>query len=95
MKAFFQDGPNGRAPIPPEKRFPINALPIKSVTVNGKPWNQFDEQKEIVRLEGLKDAVAVRVNYLAARTVLTCKRRRLEKRVHSVALGLKPCNEQG
>jgi hypothetical protein len=39
------------------------AAPIKSVEVNGKPWQQFDSDKEIVRLQGLKDKVVVRANY--------------------------------
>jgi hypothetical protein len=39
------------------------AMPIKSVEVNGKAWQQFDSDKELVRLQGLKDKVVVRANY--------------------------------
>jgi len=43
-------------------RHPKSA-PIKSVTVNGKPWTDFDPGKEMVRLHGLKDTAAVDVRY--------------------------------
>ena len=48
---------------PPERvivrlRHP-KAAPIKSVTVNGQPWSQFDSAKEVIRLRGLKEAVVV------------------------------------
>jgi hypothetical protein len=39
------------------------STPMKSVTVNGKPWNDFDPAKEIVRLHDLKDRVSLKVNY--------------------------------
>jgi hypothetical protein len=39
------------------------ALPIKSVEVNGKPWTDFDKDKEYIRLHGLTGAVAVRASY--------------------------------
>ncbi len=43
-------------------RHPKSA-PIKSVTVNGKPWKDFDPAKEVVRLQGLQGNVAVSVFY--------------------------------
>jgi hypothetical protein len=43
-------------------RHPL-ASPIKSVTVNGAPWEKFDQAREVVRLEGLKGSVAVTVGY--------------------------------
>jgi hypothetical protein len=39
------------------------AAPIKAVTVNGKPWGQFDRERDVVRLEGLRGKVAVAVQY--------------------------------
>jgi hypothetical protein len=39
------------------------AAPIKSVTVNGKPWPKFDPAREVVRLEGLTGTVNVTVSY--------------------------------
>ena len=39
------------------------ALPLKSVTVNGKPWQQFEPAKELVRLEGVKGSVKVEAEY--------------------------------
>jgi hypothetical protein len=39
------------------------AAPIKSVEVNGKAWQQFDGDRELVRLQGLKDKVVVRAFY--------------------------------
>ncbi|MGB2937951.1 MAG: hypothetical protein WBD05_07110 [Phycisphaerae bacterium] len=39
------------------------AAPIKSVTVNDKPWQEFDKDREVIRLEGLKGTVRVRANY--------------------------------
>ena len=56
----------------PSRRPPKNVLlrlrhpqgaPIKSATVNGKPWNDFDAAKECVRLHGMKGAVSVVVSY--------------------------------
>ncbi|MCX6872309.1 MAG: hypothetical protein NTW21_00645 [Verrucomicrobia bacterium] len=43
-------------------RHPKSA-PIKSVTVNGKAWNDFDPGKEIVRLHGMKGTAIIDVNY--------------------------------
>ena len=43
-------------------RHPTSA-PIKGVTVDGKPWNDFDPAKEVVRLHGLIDTVQVDVIY--------------------------------
>ena len=39
------------------------ALPIKTVTVNGKDWSAFDQDKETITLKGLTGAVAVTANY--------------------------------
>jgi len=39
------------------------ASPIKSVMVNGKPWQNFDPVKEVIRLEGLTGNVTVQANY--------------------------------
>jgi hypothetical protein len=39
------------------------AAAIKSVTVNGRPWPDFDKAKETIRIKGLKGAVSVRVSY--------------------------------
>ena len=39
------------------------AAPIQSVTVNGKPWNDFDRQKEAVQLGEVKDTALVQVDY--------------------------------
>jgi hypothetical protein len=44
-------------------RHPKSA-PIKSVTVNGKPWTDFDPAKETIRLHGVQGAVKVEANYL-------------------------------
>jgi hypothetical protein len=38
-------------------------LPMKSVTVNGKKWNDFDTVKEVVKLHDLKDNVRVEIRY--------------------------------
>ena len=40
-----------------------NVAPIMSVEVNGKPWKQFDRDKEVVRLDGLRGTVAVTARY--------------------------------
>jgi hypothetical protein len=37
--------------------------PIKSVVVNDSPWEKYDKEKELVRLEGLKGTVTVVVDY--------------------------------
>ena len=39
------------------------AAPIQRVTVNGQAWEQFDKDKEIIRLEGLTGTVAVEAAY--------------------------------
>ncbi|MGD0089596.1 MAG: hypothetical protein ABSE73_06710 [Planctomycetota bacterium] len=39
------------------------AAPIKSVTVNGQPWQEFDAGKETVRLTGVKEKATVEVVY--------------------------------
>ena len=39
------------------------ALPIKSVTVNGKPWTDFDQKNETVRLHGVANHADVQVLY--------------------------------
>ena len=39
------------------------AAPIKSVTVNGKPWTDFDPAKEVVRLHDHPGTVQIEVGY--------------------------------
>jgi hypothetical protein len=39
------------------------ALPIKSVTVNGKAWTEFDPEKEVIRLSGISGNVKVEASY--------------------------------
>ena len=39
------------------------ALPIVRVTVDGKPWKDFDASKECIRLAGLKGRIAVEARY--------------------------------
>ena len=39
--------------------------PIKSVTVNGKDWKDFDKDKEVIQLKGLKGKVTVVANYVS------------------------------
>ena len=39
------------------------AAPIKGVTVNGKPWTEFDKAKETITLEGLTGTVTVTAQY--------------------------------
>ena len=39
------------------------AAPIKSVTVNGKPWKDFDAAREVIRLHGLQGTVKVEAVY--------------------------------
>ena len=41
------------------------ALPMKSVIVNGRPWTDFDPAKEAVRLHDVKGSVKVEVGYWA------------------------------
>jgi hypothetical protein len=37
--------------------------PIKSVTINGKPWNHFDKDKEVIALKGLTGTISVTTQY--------------------------------
>ena len=39
------------------------AAPIKSVTVNGKEWKEFDAARELVRLSNFTGKAAVTVSY--------------------------------
>jgi hypothetical protein len=39
------------------------AAPITSVTVNGKPWTEFNKDKETITLKGLTGTVAVTAQY--------------------------------
>ena len=39
------------------------AAPIKGVTVNGKPWTEFDKDKETITLKGLTGTVTVTATY--------------------------------
>lgn len=39
------------------------AAPIKSVTVNGKPWTDFDAAKEVIRLHDTKGTIKVEAAY--------------------------------
>jgi hypothetical protein len=39
------------------------AVPIKRVTVNGRAWDQFDKDKEVITLEGLTGTVTVEAAY--------------------------------
>jgi hypothetical protein len=39
------------------------ALAIRRVTVNGKDWEGFDKDKEIIRLEGFQGTVTVKAQY--------------------------------
>jgi hypothetical protein len=39
------------------------ALPIKSATVDGKPWNDFDPQQELLRLHDVHGSVQVVAAY--------------------------------
>ena len=39
------------------------AAPITRVTVNGRAWERFDKDKEVIRLEGLTGTVAVEAAY--------------------------------
>ena len=36
---------------------------IKSVTVNGQPWAEFDKDKEVIEITGLKGKVVVTASY--------------------------------
>ena len=50
------------APVVLHLRHP-QAAPMKSVTVNGQAWKQFDAGKERVDLKGLAGAVMVTVRF--------------------------------
>jgi hypothetical protein len=39
------------------------AAPIKGVTVNGKPWTEFNKDKETIALKGLTGRVTVTAQY--------------------------------
>ena len=39
------------------------AAPIKGVTVNGKPWTEFNKDKETIALKGLAGTVTVTGTY--------------------------------
>ena len=39
------------------------AAPMKSVSVNGKPWTDFNTDKETISLKGLSGAISVQANY--------------------------------
>ncbi len=39
------------------------AAPIKSVTVNGQPWTDFNPAKEMIRLHSLQGTVRVEASY--------------------------------
>ena len=39
------------------------AAPMKSVSVNGKPWTDFNKDKETISLKGLSGAISVQANY--------------------------------
>jgi hypothetical protein len=56
--------PSRKAPKEVVLRFrhPKSA-PIQSVTVNGKPWTEFNKDKEAITLEGLTGQVAVTAQY--------------------------------
>jgi len=43
-------------------RHPKSA-PIKAVTVNAKPWTEFNKDKETITLKGLTGTVAVTAQY--------------------------------
>jgi hypothetical protein len=40
-----------------------HAAPIASVDVDGKPWHDFDRDKEWIALKGLKGTVRVQARY--------------------------------
>ena len=39
------------------------AAPIKGVTVNGKEWSDFEQEKETITVKGLTGTVAVTAKY--------------------------------
>jgi hypothetical protein len=56
--------PARRAPKSVELRLrPPTALPIRSVTVDGKPCDDFDRTTETIRLDGRTGTVVVRATY--------------------------------
>jgi len=59
-----EGGRAGKAPNGVLLRFrhPKSA-PIRSVTVNGKPWTEFNKDKETIALKGLTGTVAVTAQY--------------------------------
>ena len=50
------------APAVLHLRHPQGA-PLRSVTVNGRAWNEFDAGKEIIELKGLAGTVTVTARY--------------------------------
>jgi len=50
------------APVVLHLRHPQGA-PLRSVTVNGRAWNEFDAGKEIIELKGLAGTVTVTARY--------------------------------
>ena len=46
-----------------EEIFAVKSLPIKSATVNGESWKNFDPEKEVIVLRGLAGKVTVTANY--------------------------------
>jgi hypothetical protein len=66
-RAPAPDGTGGRAGKAPKEvvlrfRHPKSA-PMKGVTVKGKPWAEFDKDKETIILKGLTGTVAVTAQY--------------------------------
>ena len=72
---IVSDADHGKieATVEPPSRTPLKmvllrfrhpkALPMKSVTVNGAPWTDFDPAKELVRLHDFKGTVKVEARY--------------------------------
>ena len=64
-------GPGGLSPLMKEPNSPAkptieplgSGLTIKAVTVNGKPWTEFNKDKETITLKGLSGNVAVTAQY--------------------------------
>jgi hypothetical protein len=57
-------GRAGKAPQEVVLRFRRpKSTPIESVTVNGKPWTSYDEDKETITLKDLTGQVAVTAQY--------------------------------
>jgi hypothetical protein len=58
------DLPSRKPPLSLSLRFRHPAAaPIRSVTVNGQAWNQFDSRKEVVELKNLTGKVTVTTRY--------------------------------